>query len=133
MTVEEIHVCRGYQTIPMGVSAGMVPMEEAQEARLSEEEIMALLRQLHYRAKQILTRPCEQWDLSVRATNVLTARGLHTLADLVDLTAKDVLSLPRCGATTIGEIVTEARSRGYFLEHWIAALQQIQHHKYNKR
>lgn len=54
-------------------------------------------------------------ELTVRAENVLKAENIRTIAELTHWTRKDLLRLPNCGATTVGEIVLQLSRMGLTL------------------
>lgn len=54
-------------------------------------------------------------ELTVRAENVLKSENINTIAELTHWTRKDLLRIPNCGATTVGEIVLQLSRMGLTL------------------
>jgi len=65
-----------------------------------EEKQMRYLEELDVK----LTKPIEELDLSVRASNCLQNQGVKTLADLVRLTERNMLQIRNLGKTSLKEI-----------------------------
>ena len=81
-----------YASLTMDIPAEDVGAEKARE---SEEDS---------RMRDLLTKPIEELDLSVRAKNCLDAENIVTVGDLVQRTESDLLKVRNFGKTSAKEI-----------------------------
>jgi DNA-directed RNA polymerase subunit alpha len=51
-----------------------------------------------------LNTPINNWDISVRSYNTLKNDGVHTLGDLIEKTAAELLRSPNFGKVSLAEI-----------------------------
>ena len=100
-------------------SKGYLPLDIEQ---LTELQAQGLVYDLQILLLAFKVRPIKDWELSVRACNVLKRNFLETVWDLQQLTTNQILKLPSCGTKSTLEIYTVAKVHGIELLHWIEAV-----------
>ena len=93
---------------PKGLYLGMA----LEEAASGEDEN---LRELTGASEDILNKPVEQLQVSVRAQKCLEALGLSTLSELVKKTEAELLGCKNFGVTSLNEIKQQLNAQGLSL------------------
>ncbi|MFG0319809.1 MAG: DNA-directed RNA polymerase subunit alpha [Planctomycetota bacterium JB042] len=80
--------------------------QPGEDAAVSESAVMAdeEAEKEKQRMRELLSKPIEELDLSVRARNCLDAENLATVGDLVRKTEQDLLKIKNFGKTSLKEI-----------------------------
>lgn len=89
-------------------------------ARASEEDYQGALdhqqRQQLFMDKDLDKLSISELSLTVRTFNCLTADGIHTIADLVKRTEKEVMTCPNLGRRSLGEVQEKLAEKGWSLK-----------------
>lgn len=99
---EAARLIMDYLKVFVGVEA-----EAAVSGEVSVEEAMRL---------RVLEYPIEDLDFSVRTYNCLKKAGLHTLGQVVECTAQDLLAIRNLGDRSLQEIITKLAQYGLSLK-----------------
>jgi DNA-directed RNA polymerase subunit alpha len=97
--------------------------KEIQQTAKKEDEEEKQVRYLEELDSK-LSKPIEELDLSVRASNCLQNQGVKTLADLVKLTERDMLQIRNLGKTSLKEIKKKLADIGLALGMNVDTLKQ---------
>jgi DNA-directed RNA polymerase subunit alpha len=82
------------------------------ETRVGEEEIVVEGPSVDPRLSELLQKPIEELDLSVRSANCLKNANIRTLGDLVQRTEREMLSTKNFGRKSLDEIKDVLSSLG---------------------
>ena len=107
--------------------------EELNVDQLSAEDLEACREALNRTFKTLLVDPTKAWELSTRACNVLQNNELTTLKALQEISVESIYRLPKCGSSTLYEILAESRRQGCHLPNWEEAIRRSYRNElYNK-
>ncbi|HXI12970.1 MAG TPA: DNA-directed RNA polymerase subunit alpha [Thermoanaerobaculia bacterium] len=81
------------------------------EARVEDEELVAM-PEVDPRVSEMLAKPIEELDLSVRSANCLKNANIRTLGDLVQRSEREMLSTKNFGRKSLDEIKDVLSSLG---------------------
>ena len=101
---------------------GYGSIEELNEEAMSDKE--ANLRCIYAirSLRNALTDPTVDWQLSIRASNVLRRNNLCTVRKLEEMRLVDIVRIPRCGMKVVDDVCQEAARHGVDLPNWRQAL-----------
>lgn len=95
----------------------VLSFQPGEDAAVSEQAVMAdeEAERKAQELRELLSKPIEELDLSVRARNCLDAENLATVGDLVRRTEQDLLKIKNFGKTTLKEINRKLSELGLHL------------------